>query len=323
VTSEAGDQIAGPADQIEDQAAQFLARRRFAHWQANDQAELDTWLSASLSHRVAFWRLEATLARTERLAALQTKSKETVTEPTKRDFRLRFAGMLAVAVIGVVASSLYFGQARPSTYTTPVGGHEILTLADGSVIELNTDTVLRLAADNRSAVLEKGEAFFQIKHNALHPFTVKTSSHRVVDVGTKFLVRSNSRQFEISLIEGLARVESMTAGNNTRSKLLKAGDVAVDANGALIIEKKSETTIARELGWRRGVLVFDNTTLADAAAEFNRYNHTKLVIDDPAVGRMKIGATFPANDVDRFARATRVLLGVAVSRRNGNIVISR
>jgi transmembrane sensor len=312
------------ATQIEDRAAHFLARRRYSTWQPGDQVELEAWLAASLSHRVAFWRLEATLARTERLAALQPgRPKKIGPEPRKHRFTLQIAAVVAFTALVGAASAFYFLRLREAVYTTPVGGHEILTLADGSVIELNTDTVLRLGARERTATLEKGEAYFQIRHDATHPFVVQTAGHRVVDLGTKFLIRSEKGRFEISLVEGLARVETAGAAAHASSALLRPGDVAIATAVAMKVEKKPTTVVARELGWRRGVIVFDNTTLADAAAEFNRYNHTKLLIADPAVGNLVIGATFPANDVERFARSARILLGVNVTRRGDDVVISR
>ena len=77
-----------------------------------------------------------------------------------------------------------------------------------------------------------------------------------------------------------------------------------------------------ELGWRRGVLVFDNTTLADAAIEFNRYNRQKLVIADPAAARLTIDGTFQTTDV-RHLPMPRRTCSTARRDRGNEIVISR
>ena len=60
------------------------------------------------------------------------------------------------------------------TYATAVGGHKTLTLGDGSEVELNTDTIVRMpkVAGQRQVILDKGEAYFQIKHDAENPFIV-------------------------------------------------------------------------------------------------------------------------------------------------------
>ncbi len=66
--------------------------------------------------------------------------------------------------------------------------------------------------------------------------------------------------------------------------------------------------------WAGGVacLIFRYTTLADAAAEFNRYNSNKLVIADASVGRMKIVGTFATNNVAAFADIAQDILGLRV-----------
>src|SRR6185312_12527900 len=99
----------------------------------------------------------------------------------------------AVMLVGVAATAGYykFTASNVSTYATAVGGHRTLTLPDGTVIELNTDTVVSITNDlaQRRVWLTKGEALFEVKHDARHPFTVIASDHKVTDLGTKFVVR--------------------------------------------------------------------------------------------------------------------------------------
>jgi transmembrane sensor len=82
--------------------------------------------------------------------------------------------------------------------------------------------------------------------------------------------------------------------------------------------------LSNALGWRRGVIVFDHTTLADAAAELNRYNHQQIVVADPAAALMRIDATLPVNGVEAIVRVAQDVLGVRAHKdRNGRIVITR
>jgi len=87
--------------------------------------------------------------------------------------------------------------------------------------------------------------------------------------------------------------------------------------------RKAPQELNADLGWRRGVLTFDNTPLADVAAEFNRYNRTKLVIADSSSAKIDIGGTFRADDVVAFAEVAKGLLKLQVQKRGDNIVISR
>ncbi|HEY5236887.1 MAG TPA: FecR domain-containing protein, partial [Rhizomicrobium sp.] len=197
-------------------------------------------------------------------------------------------------------------------------------LADGSQVELNTDTVLRadVSADQRTVWLDRGEAFFQVRHDVAHPFVVMAGKQRVTDLGTKFLVRRDSTRFEVAVMEGRVRFDTLDS-HAPQPATLTPGDVAVASANAMLVTRQPAQKLASELGWRHGVLVFEHTTLADAAAEFNRYNSEKLVIADAAAGRRTIGATFRTGDVELFARAAQELLGLRVENRGSEIVISR
>jgi transmembrane sensor len=314
-------QIIGAMD-AEALAADWLQRRHFWNWNSEDQVALDAWLAQSLAHRLAYWRLEAAWGRTERLAALRSAAPESAA-PTSRKRARSFVVGIAVAVVAIAAIGLagtaYLVSPRQAIYQTPVGGHQIVALADGSRIELNTDTVLRTGV--REATLVKGEAYFQIKHDAAHPFVVTAGAHRIVDLGTKFLVRRDAGRLEVALTEGSARIES--AQGAQPPKLLAPGDVVVATATSLSMTRKASSDLTNALSWRHGLLVFKYTALGEAAGEFNRYNREKLVIADAAAARRTIYGTFEAGNVELFARVARDVLGLHVENRGGAIVISR
>ena len=76
----------GDASAIEECAANWLQRRRYwKEWSEADQKALESWLAESMNHAVAFWRLEATLERTERLSALRPlRFQPPITTSSKR-----------------------------------------------------------------------------------------------------------------------------------------------------------------------------------------------------------------------------------------------
>ena len=119
---------------------------------------------------------------------------------------LLFGAVAAVVMVAAIGMSTTFLASRPhvATYTTPVGGRETIQLADGSYIDLNTNTILRTRFENgqRSVEFVTGEALFQIKHDAAHPFSVLAAGHRVTDLGTKFLVREEGKRLKVALMEG-------------------------------------------------------------------------------------------------------------------------
>jgi transmembrane sensor len=317
-------QASGDMTDIRERATEFLQRRRYWNWSDENQAELNAWLDVSLAHRVAFLRQEAGLARVERLVALHP-----VTASQARIWNISaavkaLAGILAIVALGV-GVALYIFPPREQTYATVVGGHEIVALKDGSRIELNTDTVIRtdVHTNRRMAVVDKGEAYFQIAHDENNPFIVIANGHRITVLGTKFSVRADANRTEVALFEGRVWFGAEAERTPAQAALLTPGDIAVATTKSISVTKETAANLSKELGWRRGELIFGNTTLADAASEFNRYNVEKIVIADRDVAQLRVGGTFQANHVGDFTHLVKAILGLRVDKRGGETVISR
>lgn len=158
--TEANDLTFGRAEQVEAAASDWLARRVTDNWGEADEAALQAWLGEAPAHRIAFLRLEAAWGYTSRLGALRAPRHGYVAEvrmPGRSVLKVA-AALVVLALAGGSAAS-YFSAPREKIYTTAVGGRETLKLADGSQIELNTDTVLRLVYSGkvRKATLERGK----------------------------------------------------------------------------------------------------------------------------------------------------------------------
>lgn len=124
------------------------------------------------------------------------------------------------------------------------------------------------------------------------------------------------------MTEGLVRLDATNGAAGARSNLLAVGDVAVATAQKTVVTRKPSQKLAEELGWRHGVLVLDNATLADAAAQFNRYNTRKLVVA-PGAARIAIGGTFPTNNIEAFTELAQDVLGLKVEERKDEILILR
>ncbi len=219
----------------------------------------------------------------------------------------------------------YLMVPRYEIYATSLGGHRIVRLADGSQIELNTDTLLRISENTgrRFVRLDRGEAYFQIHHNASHPFVIAVAGRLLTDLGTKFSVRTEADQLKVVLVDGRVRVDAKDSSGHAKRAILSAGDVLVASPDTLSIARTSQTNIAGTLAWRRGKLVFHNSSLADAASEFNRYNETKIVIPDPAIAREPINGTLPSDGLSEFVRMARNIFGLHSEKRGNVLVITR
>jgi transmembrane sensor len=308
---------------LNESASVWLERVHSGCWTEQDQAGLDVWLAESSAHRAAYWRLEDAWSNASRLTALRQPMRPST--PPRRILPILARAAGAIVLVGTlgIAGTKYFAGPDTRTYATGLGGRETLALSDGSRIELNTNSVLRIAAkaNGRTVWLDKGEAYFEIKHDAAHPFVVFAAGQRVTDLGTKFLVRQKKGSVEVALIEGSARVENDS--NHAQSAVLQPGEIAVATADKLSVVRNGTAKLANELSWRQDQLVFTETTLAEAVAEFNRYNSTKLLVTDPAVARLKINGTFPTTGAEMFARVSQHILQLHTAKRGNEIVISR
>lgn len=316
------------ADELDTIAAQWIVRREKGDWKAADQTEFDNWLAEAPGHRIAYMRLTDVWNRAGRLKALD--------QPARRRFFAFGRGeilkpLARVAALFVLAAAIgaggyaWFTRSTDTRYATGIGEREIISLADGSRIELNTQTVLRLSheANKRIVKLESGQAYFDIKHNPAHPFVVLTGRHRVTDIGTKFEIRTDANKVQVTLFEGSAQFESNDTSVTRQNAILVPGDVAVATAASMRIVRKPTQKLMAELGWRHGVIVFDHTTLAEVASEFNRYNHKKLIVTDPKVAKLTIGGTFQTTNTQQLTQLARDIFGLTIEDRGQEVVISR
>jgi transmembrane sensor len=315
------------AGEVDARAAAFIFRKRdLGVWNDADQTEFDAWLNESFAHRTAYWRLEAAWERADRLDALRPLSQRVQPAQHESKFRTPFKIAAAAALIAAIGASVWNLPTREghASYATPIGAHERITLADGTRIELNTNSELRLEKDAQKRVVRllRGEAFFEVRHDAAHPFVVLAQGHRVVDLGTKFVVREQKGELRVAVLEGSARLESSAKGAAEKAAVLMPGDVALASKGTIKVQKEHVDTLQTQLGWRRGVLVFHHAALAEVAAEYNRYNDRKIVISDPEIAKLTISATLPTNDVDGFARMAQNFLGLNVRTSTDKILIT-
>ena len=313
--------------QTEEAAARWLLRQEESGWSQENQAELDAWLAAAPENKVAYWRLEHGWRKVGRLAALRGPPLPARLE--RRPLGTWRPMAVAAGIAGcLVAGALIWpapGLLGHKTYETEVGGRETVPLADGTKVELNTQTSLRAAvtAKSREVWLDKGEAYFEVAHDPTRPFVVHAGAKTVTVLGTKFSVRRNGDQVEVAVVEGRVRVADTASVAATPPLVLTRGDTAIAEGPSMIVAPKSVERVASELSWRQGLLTFDQSTLADAAGEFNRYNRKKLVIAEGPIGQMRIGGSFEAENVDAFARLLQRAYGLKVDDNGETLKISQ
>lgn len=318
------------AREIEERAALWILRREEPYWSADEQEELDRWLAQSDAHKAAFWRLEHGWREADRIASLGS-----LAAPPERRFDLGSwwkplavaASLLLVATVFMLRGpGLPFGgseQVQEARFETAIGGRRLVTLSDGSRVDLNTDTAIRAAiGDRRRTIwLERGEAFFAVARHSGREFIIHAGPRTIRVLGTKFSVRRDGADLVVAVVEGRVRLDE-GSGESERSTTLNGGQVALATTGSTTVSTGSAEEVQERLAWRDGVLQFDGITLAQAAKEFNRYNRRQLVIDGEAAARVRIGGSFDARNVDGFGRLLENAYGLKVQSGSDRILVS-
>lgn len=313
---------------IEDQVIDWLIRRDEPDWSEGDQAELDGWLQESMGNRAAYLRAEHGWAEADRIGSVGDwdDSGGSFTNAPRRWLPAAIAACLVAGVgIGAYALSPHFTQpaeVQRARVDTPVGGRKIVNLADGSKVELNTHTVVRMAVDDRKrdVWLDSGEAYFEVAHRDGEPFVVHAGKRTITVLGTKFSVRRDKDRVTVNVVEGRVRVDD-GQGPDRSAAIITAGDTAVTREGSTLIAAKSDERVEDALAWRDGMLSFNLRPLSEVAGEFNRYNRTQLVVDSSAAS-IPIGGTFQASNVDAFARLLHDAYGLTTRQDGDSIKIS-
>ena len=330
-------------EEIEAGAAAWVARRDGEGWGDTEQRELDAWLEQSTAHRVAYLRMKRSWdladALSERTGALRPVATATATAtaaarpselPRFRHWSVQHWKWAAAVVLTVaIGAASVPGLFLTKDYVTAVGRQQEVTLSDGSRVQMNTDTRLRtqVRAWSRTVWLDRGEAYFEVAHDAAHPFVVDAGVSRITVLGTKFSVRREDGRLVVTVVDGSVRVDALggppaEAAVPGSSAVLGAYDSAVVAAHQVVRRAQTAAQVSNDLSWRSGQVVFDHMTLEDAARVFNRSNARQLVIADAETARIRVGGRFEVANVDAFARLLHIGFGVQVQHEGDRIILS-
>jgi transmembrane sensor len=295
------------AELVDSQASRWLSLRDARTPSAEEETAFDRWINADIRHRVAYLRLEATWKRSDRLRDLRPLDRD-VNPELLRPQRLHSRWPLALAaslVLALVAAGYFLAQSRIGwqQYETRIGGFSRIVLEDGSVIDLNTDSEVRvrLAADRREVRLVRGEGRFQVAHDRQRPFLVSAADASVRAVGTAFSVRlREASQVDVLVAEGTVAVASSTIPH---APPVTAGEAAVLQPHHMSVRHVEPEVLQSRLAWTSGRLQFRGESLGEAVAEFNRYNRRQIRLADDSLTRLRVGGTFNATDPESFAAA--------------------
>lgn len=299
------------------EAERWLMRLQSADCSEAERARFDAWHRADPANASAFavarhyWQRSAQLGRDPELVAYA--DAVLARQKRRRDARVRWsermpalaaAAVIAVVAVGVVAYAYRSGWLAPvpQVYATAIGERRDVTLEDGSLLTLNTDTAVevRYLRNVRRLALARGEAQFDVRPDAQRPFTVTADGLDVAALGTRFQVRAGEEATVVTLLEGRVRVTGLE--DSAVGKERNGHSVELEAGERLLMNKhggdwrRSGFDPAAAAGWTEGRLVFRALPLPQVVAELNRYTVDQLRLADDALDEIRVNGVFDAGN---------------------------
>jgi transmembrane sensor len=239
-----------------------------------------------------------------------------------RRYYLRFvAGIAALALAGFLGQRI---TSYASTYSTERGEQRTVSLQDGSVLYLNTDSRarVRFSGKSRQIQLLNGEALFVVAHDPVRPFLVHTDDAVVQAVGTQFNVRRLSANTRVSVIDGHVKVarETASAPSSKQVEFLAAGEEATIADSGRIVKAKV-SDVSRAIAWRERRLVFKAEPLSTVVNEINRYSARQFRVEGERARQTLLTATVDADHPEALAAFLRQYADLSVEDEGDGFVI--
>lgn len=310
------------ANELTRQANAWVARITSGQATVEDARALREWCERSPAHAFAYQETTRLWKQLGHVADAGYRA------PRRRYLRAGLAacvllvGCLWLPLTGAIGDSAWLSHPFSNDvtgYRTGTGERREVTLEDGSRVQLDARTHLRLdfSAERRRIVLSDGAAVFHVWHDASRPFVVETENGTVTALGTVFEVRHRVAAINVICSEGVVAVRQ--PGQSPRR--LEAGQqLQYDSRGSSAPVPVDST---EALAWRSDLLVFKQRPLAELVEELNRYRPGHIVLASADAARRPVSGVFHLQRTDEALEHISTSLGLTATYLPGDWVVLR
>jgi len=305
---------------------------------AADVAEFDAWLAAAPANAAAYRRTVAVWHEFEAAAPQVREELARRAEAASRVIRPAFGrprrGFLFGGAAAAIAAGLVVVVALPTTapapeathqtFATARGQHQHITLADGSMIDLNAETRLtaRMSGAERRITLAEGEAVFDVASDKTRPFTVDTAQGAVRVVGTQFDVKSRDGELTVTVARGKVAVRP-AGGDPSADPVFLTPGMQLSLGGAKA-EAVARVDPQATFAWREGRLVYRDQPLTAVVADLNRQFPEQIAIGDPSLDRIRITGVIVLDNPQAVTSRLALMLPIrAISSERGLLLLKK
>ena len=292
------------------------------------------WIAEDPTHQTEYLELQKIWGLTERKLEykpvdidgawarfVELRDASVEDTPVRRFSRMQWMGLAAslLLVCGLAALGLNYGL-RDDEQLLSGGRMEQVDLPDGSRVSMNKETDLRYQkawlGRKRELTLTKGEAFFEVKHDAAHPFVIASGKQRITVLGTSFNVRKGDQQTEVIVASGKVAVEYgdqkvfLTANQHVTitdtTKLLVRPDTLADQLYRYYIHQE---------------FVFENTPLPRVFEVLGRAYEQKFVLN-PAHKKLRYTARFEQQNLKEIMEVVLTTFNLKMEKKGDTYYIN-
>lgn len=314
-------------DPLMQEAFNWIVRLTSGSATREDAHAFEQWRAQGPDHAAAFREVAAFRKATRAMnLPYPTSTPSNVTSigsrarPVLMDRRAMLVGGGAIA-----ASAAAFMVAQPplglwpsfaeltADHRTGLGERRTLRLAGGAVVEMNARSALSLLANDQGVDLVTGEAFVAVARSATD-FVIEAGGERVSSRSGTFNVRTSARESCVTCLTG-----SVLHERDGEHRLLRPGDQLVASpDGRARLER---VDASRASGWRRGLLIFRDTPLAEALEDINRYRNGKIILAHDSLATRPVNGIFHTDQVDNAVAQIQQLLHLKVTHLPGGVIL--
>ena len=333
------------------QASEWLAKLVSGNLTDKDKERLQYWLSESPSRAETLLKLSDTWDELSDLSQLSTllplddwsnprKSRGLIDNwlPKFPDFSVVSIVVLFAMTFAYFAfnSMTEFDNDNALVYMTDVGEREIITLPDGTIAKINTNSKIKILFDNNSTTrivsLIKGEVYFDVVSDENRPFIVMAGDKRVKALGTAFNLFFQENTLEVIVTEGIVEVlvgqlkskgvltNSLSKNTNVSKINLTQGHSTVIENSIRPVDIMDKKVIDKKLLWQHGKLYFEGESLIDVLAIVSRYTNYDFVFLDEKAKEVSIGGYYNIDDIDGLLTTLKRNFIVNMSKNSDGVI---
>jgi transmembrane sensor len=300
------------SDPAGDAAIEWFVRLRAGDLSAGEAADFEKWRAGSPQNAEAF---EEVLQMYGHLAGMNSSRRRAGAHPWRRRI-VAGASAFAAASLALIDFADIDALLR-SDYRAGIGETKLVTLEDGSRVQLDSRTsiALRYAASERRVILLGGEAWFDVAPDAARPFVVEAGGGTVTALGTAFDVALGTSGARVIVAKRRVKVS-----NGGQDVVVEEGQQSAYGPGAGV-EPPSAVDATSATAWRRGKLIVEKKPLGEALQALGRYRRGVIYCVRASTCERRISGVFGSDDPLQSLREIEASLGLRAIHLTSYVIL--